>query len=100
MNKVESIAMQLITFAGSAKSAAVEAIQAIKAGNVEESDALMLEAKETLKEGSRVHFEAIQISDSDEFEVSLLLVHAEDQLLTTETLLIFAKEIIELWKNK
>ena len=52
-------------------------------------------------EGHHAHASLIQQEAAGEkSEFSLLLMHAEDQLMTTETLKIVAEEFIEIYNDK
>jgi len=101
MENMELISFQIISTVGTAKSMYVEAIQAAKKGNFEEADRLIEEGAKIFVEGHHAHGSLIQQEASGEkVEFSLLFMHAEDQLMTTETFKIVAEELIELYRNK
>lgn len=101
MEGIELVSFQIISAVGSAKSMYIQAIQEAKAGNFQEANKLMTEGSAIFLEGHAAHGTLIQQEASGEtVAFSLLLMHAEDQLMTTETLKIIAQEFIELYQNK
>lgn len=98
-SELELIAMQLIVAAGNAKSSYMEAIQESKEGNEEVALYLITEGKKAALEGHAVHAKLIQLSGAENLPISLLLLHAEDQMMSCETILIVAEEIIALNKQ-
>ena len=52
-------------------------------------------------EGHRAHASLIQKeAEGEQTAFSLLLMHAEDQLMTTETLKIITEEFIDIYQDK
>lgn len=100
MDDMELVCFQLITAAGSAKSNYIEAIQKAKEGSYEEAKRLISEGDEMMKQGHHPHTELIQKEAAGEdVKMSLILTHAEDQMMSTETFKIMAEEMIELYKK-
>ncbi len=102
MADVEALSMQameIITYAGMAKSGYVNALKQAKQGEVKE-------AAETLKEGDRMiakahesHFGLLQKeAQTGEPQVSLMILHAEDQLMACETIRLLVTELMELYE--
>ena len=101
MEEIELISFQLISAAGNAKSMYVEAIQAAKKKKFEEANQLIIDGTKSLLEGHKAHANLIQQeANGEQIQFSLLLMHAEDQLITTETFKLVAVEFIELYENK
>lgn len=99
MENLEMICFQLITAAGAAKSNYIEAVQKAKKGLYEEAEELIKEGDEMMKEGHHPHADLIQKEASGEdLHMGLILTHAEDQMMSAETIKIMAEEIIELYK--
>jgi len=97
----ELISFQIISAVGTARSMYMEAIAEAKAGNFENADNLMAEGGQAFLEGHKAHASLIQKEASGEkIDFSLILMHAEDQLMSAETFKIIASEIIEIYKNK
>jgi cellobiose PTS system EIIA component len=101
MNKEElySLAFQLILHSGTARSLAMEAMQAAKAGNFDEAEAKLEEAESSFVEAHHVQTDLIhKEADGAEYDLPLILVHAQDHLMTAMTLKELAREIIDLHK--
>ncbi len=101
MNKEElyNLAFQLILHAGNAKSFAMEAMQEAKKGNFDEAEAKLAEADSSFTEAHHFQTDLIQKeAGGAEFEIPLIMIHAQDHLMTTLTLKDFAREIIDLHK--
>ena len=79
MEGIELVCFKMISALGAAKSSFMEAIQEAKLGNFDK-------ARNCIEEG-------------DPVTLSLLLVHAEDQLMSAEFLKITAEEIIALYER-
>jgi len=101
MEELELICFQLITFAGEAKSAYMNAIQRAKLGYYEEAENLIQEGNEAFLNAHKVHAELVQKEASEEENIipNILLIHAEDQLMGTETCKIMVNELIEAYKR-
>jgi len=101
MENMELISFQIISAVGTAKSMYIEAIQEAKKGNFDEADKLIEEGAKTFLDGHKAHASLIQKEASGEkVEFSLILMHAEDQLMNAETTKIMAQEIIELYRTR
>ncbi|MDO4926285.1 MAG: PTS lactose/cellobiose transporter subunit IIA [Turicibacter sp.] len=101
MDGNELISFQIISAVGTARSLYVEAIQEAKKGNIEAAKQLIEDGVKVFVEGHHAHASLIQQEAAGEkLEFSLLLMHAEDQLMTTETLKIVAEEFIEIYNDK
>ena len=96
----ELICMQMITNSGSAKSSYIEAIQKAKAGDFEgATDCLEAGQQEFLK-GHEAHFGLLQKeTNGEQVGGSLLLIHAEDQLMSAEGFKIIAEEMIAAYRR-
>ncbi|MDR3139949.1 MAG: PTS lactose/cellobiose transporter subunit IIA [Treponema sp.] len=95
----EEQAMRLIVSAGNAKSSAMNAIAQAKGGNWEgvraalaESDAAMIEAH---KEQTNILQESL---DNPEQGTGMLMVHAQDHLMTAITIMDLAREFCDLYE--
>ena len=80
MEALENVSFQIISYAGSAKAKCYEALQAVKA--------------------HKVHTQLIQKEANNEAVTpTLLLIHAEDQLMNAEISREYLLEIIALQKE-
>ncbi|GAA0076755.1 PTS lactose/cellobiose transporter subunit IIA [Clostridium sp. CTA-5] len=100
MNNLEEISFQLISNSGEARSLLFEALRESREGNFEEAEKKIEEAETSMLKAHESHFSLIQQEASgNKVEISLLLMHAEDQLITTETLKSIVKEMILMNKK-
>lgn len=95
---MEEIILNLIMHSGEARSYAMEAIQMAKTGKPEEAKELIQKASEELGHAHNTQTSLIQGEASgNKAEFSLLLVHAQDHLMTSMTLKDLANEIIDIY---
>ena len=100
MEGLEAIAFEIITNVGMAKSSAIEALREVRKGNYEEGERLLKEAGEYLVNGHHAHASLIQQEASGEkLEFSLIIMHAEDQMMSAETIKDLARELIDMYKE-
>lgn len=96
--ELELICFEIISSVGAARSSFIEAIQAAKKGETAKAERLMEEGKSMLKSGHGRHSTLIQREAAGEkTDMSLILVHAEDQMMSAEVLELMAKEFLELY---
>ncbi|MBU3136523.1 PTS lactose/cellobiose transporter subunit IIA [Clostridium gasigenes] len=94
---MEEIIMNLIMHSGEARSYAMEAMELAKTGNIKEAKELIQKSAEELGEAHHSQTSLIQNeAGGNKTELSLLLVHAQDHLMTTMTLKDVANEIIDI----
>nr|WP_207669553.1 PTS lactose/cellobiose transporter subunit IIA [Caproiciproducens galactitolivorans] len=97
---METISMQLIVNSGDAKSQAMEAIQSAKNGKIAEARAQIDKAGEYLTEAHRFQTEIIQEeADGNIKNMSVLLAHAQDHLMSAIMIIDIAKEFIDLYEK-
>ena len=95
MDNLELVSFQLISNVGEARSALFEAMRAAREECFEEADKLVRDAEDSLIKAHESHSSLImQEASGVKVQISLLLMHAEDQLMTTELLKGMAKEVI------
>jgi len=100
MEGIELTCFQLISLNGVARSCYLEAIYAAKDGDFEKAKELIAEGEGNFLEGHRVHAQLIQQEASgNSVMASLLLIHAEDQLMSAETFKIVAEEFIAVYQR-
>ena len=101
IEKISASAMSVITFSGMAKSCYMEALALAKEGKFSEADKKLDEGAENFVEAHNGHMDVLQEEIStEEPQISLLMTHAEDQLMSAETLKIVILELIEIYKDK
>lgn len=100
MEGLELVAFQIISAVGTARSFFIEAIHSAKEGKFEEAHSKIEEGQKMFTEGHHGHSELIQKEASGEKnELSLLLIHAEDQLMSAEAFGILAEEFISVYQQ-
>ncbi|MGE6556279.1 PTS lactose/cellobiose transporter subunit IIA [Exiguobacterium artemiae] len=98
---IEQVAFMMILHSGNARSTIREAIEVYKDGTFEEFDQLLASARSQLQEAHQVHFGQVQKEANGEpATLSLLLLHAEDHLMSTQTMLDLTSGLIELMEHK
>ncbi len=97
LEEMQAAAFQIITYSGEARSSYVEAIRTARAGNIDEAKEIRKTGERSYNKIHKVHASFVQREASGEaLPFSLILMHAEDQMLTTETLKIMACEMVEM----
>lgn len=97
---MEEIIMNLIIHSGEARSYAMEAMQLAKTGDIEEAKNLIEKSAVQLGEAHKSQTALIQgEAGGDKAEISMLLIHAQDHLMTTMTLKDLANEIVDLYQR-
>ncbi|WP_161979986.1 PTS lactose/cellobiose transporter subunit IIA [Streptococcus sp. S784/96/1] len=100
MEGIELIAFQIIANVGNARSNYIEAIQMAKQGNFEVTNDLVTEGDKAFVEGHHAHMELIQReANNEQVATKLILMHAEDQLMSAESFKIIAQELIEIYQK-
>ena len=98
MNRLEEVCFSIISTVGAARSCFVEAIDAILEKNEEKCKNLMKDGDEMMLEGHRAHAQLIaQEACGNNVQCTLLLLHAEDQLMSCETIKIIAEKFIYMY---
>jgi len=101
VEKMAAIAMQIVTYARTAKSCYILALEAAKKRDYEKSESHLKTGDESFLLAHSFHLELLkEEAATKEPQVSLLLMHAEDQLMNTETLKFVILEFIEMLKDK
>ena len=100
-NDLEEMALEIITNVGTARSMYVEAVEAAKAGNFEEAHNLVAEGEKIFVNGHHAHADLVNAKIGvEELQYMFLVMHAEDQLMSAETLKIVCDELIDMLEAK
>lgn len=92
--------MTIITYVGTARSCYINAIQLAKEGKFEEAEKMIKEGEENFVQGHNGHGDLLTKEANGELgNAGLLLIHAEDQLMSAEGFHIIAEEFIALYKK-
>ncbi len=91
---------QIIATVGEAKFLFMEAIYKAKENKIDEARELIKKGDEVFSNAHTMHFDLVQKeAQGEELPFSLLFMHSEDQLLSTETIKLMAIEFIDLYEK-
>ena len=97
MKHIELISMRIISSVGAARSMYVEAIQLASKGEFIKANEFIKKGEEIFQQGQESHTKLLQEEASGiDMPMTLLLAHAEDQLMSAETFKILCEEFITL----
>ena len=100
MDANEMIVINLIVNSGSARSSAIEAIQYAKAGDMAKANESLQQAKESVNEAHHSQTEMIQGEiRGEKTPLNLLMVHAQDHLMTALVVIDLAQEFVDLYNK-
>lgn len=100
MEGLELVSFQIIAAAGTARSSYVEALQAAKEGRYDDAKELIKQGDEAFTEAHHVHADLIQkFAAGEEVGANILLIHAEDQVMSAEVFKLLAEEMIDVYKK-
>lgn len=97
----EQVAFQLILHSGNARSKIIQAMREYREGQTGKAEQLIEEAEQDLSVAHDVHFQLIQKeAGGEKTNVTLLLMHAEDHVMSTLTMKEIVKEMLALLKER
>ena len=100
MNKIEMACFEIIANVGSARSCFIEAIDLAGEGKIDEAEARVAEGEQFFLVGHAKHGEMIaREACGDHIDPSIILIHAEDQLMSAEAFGILARKIVNVYKK-
>ena len=100
MDELVRTSFQIIAAVGGARRSYVEAVAAAKAGDFERADELMKAGDESFLGGHDAHTSLIQREAAgDPVNMTLMITHAEDQLMAAESFKIVAAELIDVYRR-
>lgn len=100
MEGLELVSFQIISSVGVARSCYIEAIQEAKKGNYDKAEELIKQGQEMFNQGHHAHAQLVQDeAGGNPVNMTLLLTHAEDQLMSAEGFGILAREFVDLYKK-
>ena len=99
--KLEELDLQIIAAVGTARSMFIEALNLAKEGKFDEANAKVAEADEMFAQGHDAHHDILAMQGQGiELPFDLMLVHAEDQMMSAEAFRLIATELMELYKKQ
>ena len=100
-NGNEMVSFGIIANAGDARSFAFAALEEAKAGNFEEAEKLLKKSDEAATLAHKAQTEMLfKEAQGEKTPVDVLLVHAQDHLMTSMLAVELIREMINLYKNK
>lgn len=100
MEGLEQICFEIIANAGAARSCYVQAMDEAKAGNFETAQKLMSDGNTMKTEAHKVHASLIsQEAAGQSVDLTLLLVHAQDQLMSCEEFEVMANQLMTVYEE-
>ncbi|MGN9864825.1 PTS lactose/cellobiose transporter subunit IIA [Bacillus swezeyi] len=97
----EQVCFQLILHSGNARSKVIQSLKEYRAGSVQKAEELLVQAEEDLRRSHDIHFQMIQKeAGGEKNDFSLLLMHAEDHLMSTLTMKELVCELLGIFKEK
>ena len=99
MEGLELTAFEIISSVGTARSSYIESIQEEKKGNYDRAKELIAEGDESFAQGHDAHLKLLESEANGENPVCLLILHAEDQLMSAEAFKNIAFEFIDVYKR-
>lgn len=98
---LSQIAMQVISYGGMAKSEYLKALTEFKKKNMEAGNQYLDKGDKYALEAHKIHAQVLNKEMSEATpQISLLLTHAEDQLMSAEIIRLLVNEVSELYSNK
>lgn len=99
-SELMEIIMHLIMHGGDARSSSMEAIQAAKKADFTLAEEKIARADEAIKEAHVIQTDLLtQESAGNPVEVNLLMIHAQDHLMTALTYRDLAEEMVDLYRR-
>lgn len=96
---IEMGAFQIIAAVGTARSCYIEAIHAAKAHDYSQAESLIAKGDESFAQGHDAHLEMLGKEAEGNKVACLLIIHAEDQLMSAEGFKLIALELIDVYKE-
>lgn len=91
---------EIVAAVGAAKSSYINAVNLAKQGDFEGAEKSVAEGDDAYKEGHEHHMAILQKDAADQnTEFSLILMHAEDQMMAAETFRVMAEDFIDVYRR-
>lgn len=101
LEQLSAVAMEIISYSGAAKSTYIQAMQLAKKQQLADADAKLLEGDTFLKVAHDKHLALLQKEAVEkEPQVSMLVMHAEDQFMSCEIIKLMVQEFMILYKER
>lgn len=101
MEALQMTCFEIISYVGAAKSMYVEAVRKAKDGDFDAVDELIRQGDEAFGSGHEAHMKLLQADAAGEREpvAPLILLHAEDQMASAETVKLMALNLVDVHRE-
>lgn len=99
MEELEQQIFEIITHSGSARAMLYEAFKEVQNGNVDKANELMDSSSKEMTLAHNVQTKLITADMNGGTKISLLLIHAQDQLMTTMSEQTIIEQMINMQKE-
>lgn len=97
----EKNAMEIIAYSGESRSMAFEAIKLARTGNITEAKSLLEKSKKSSTRAHQAQTDLlIREAQGVDNDINILLIHAQDHLMTSKLAIELIEEMILLYENK
>lgn len=98
--EVSMVGFEIVAYAGDARSNLIQAIEIARKGNYEEAEKLIEEADESIKEAHNTQTTMLsKEAAGEDLELSFIMMHGQDHLMTTLLLRDLVEHIINIYKE-
>lgn len=96
--EINMLGMEIVAYAGEARSKLLNAVKEAQKGNKEKSDSLIEEAKDSLNKAHNVHTKLLAVEAKGEAEeMGLIMIHGQDHLMTTILLIDIVEHLCNIY---
>lgn len=100
MENLENVLMELVCYAGNAKSMALQAVMKAEDHNMEAAQDQLKKAKEELHKAHTIQTDLMTKEIQGEpVEKSILLIHAQDHFMAANTVIELAERFLKLYER-
>ena len=98
--ELQVAAFEIILHSGNARSEIHEAYEKMREGSFDDAESKLNQSNEIILEAHHAQTKLLQeYASGVEIKIEIIMVHAQDHLMTTMTLLEVAKEMLALYKK-
>lgn len=100
MSELAFPVLEIVSCAGGARNAYIEAIAEVKSKNYERCNELVAKGNELYQQAHRIHTLMIQQEvKADDHHITLMITHAQDIMMSAECFKILCDEFIDLYRR-
>lgn len=98
--EIQSISFKIISYAGDAFAKFYEAVEVANEGEYEKAEQLIQEGDNSMHEAHKAQMDLLAVeANGEDMDFSVILVHAQDHLMTTIMYERIAKQLISVLKK-